>query len=68
MPEINDYTVVQVRQVRVTANSAVDAVRIAQAAFENGQNVERGVIRGPDGVWGNTRSRIETVSISAHKE
>lgn len=58
MPEMRYFTVTEVREVEVVANSVVDAGRIAAAAFENGQNSDGGVIDGPKGVWGNTRGRI----------
>ena len=68
MPEIQHFVVTQTREVRVTANNAVDAVRIAGAAFENGQNSDYGVKNGPEGIWGNTRSQIKVTDISASKE
>ena len=63
MPEIMHFIVKEEREVRVAANSAVDAARIAEAAFSNGQNSNGGVIDGPEGIWGNTRSRVKTTSI-----
>lgn len=71
MPEMKNYKVTQTREVYVTANKASDAVVIAQAAFEHGQmRSEPSVVagKGPEGVWGNTVSRIEEVSISVEKK
>lgn len=38
MPAINYYTVTQTRQIHIAAESLVDAIRVADAAFTNGQN------------------------------
>lgn len=67
MPIIKSYVVSETREVRVHANNAVDAVRIAGVAFAKGQNSDYGVKAGDEvqGVWGNTSTRIETVSINA---
>lgn len=71
MPEIRHYTVRQVREVKVHANSAVDAARIAAAAFEHGHlgattSVAAG--KSPDGVWGNTMSRIREIDLHVTEE
>ena len=70
MPEIRRYIVTQTREVHVTANSAADAVRLADAAFEHGQNSDSGIARdkAPEGVWGNTESRIRTVETWAKEK
>lgn len=70
MPAIRRYVVKQTREVEVTANSAVDACRIAEAAFEHGQNADGGVARdkGPAGVWGNTDTHIRTVEVWAEEK
>lgn len=68
MPEIIYYEVLQTREVRVRANSSIDALRIAQAAFENGQNSGDGVIDGPEGVWGNTSNRVKERDLSVTRE
>lgn len=67
MPEMHTYICTQVRKVRVTANSAADAVKIADAGFTKGQNAGGGVIEGPHGIWGNTEGRIEILSLKAEK-
>jgi len=67
MPEIRNYVVTQTREVGVTANSLVDAIRIADAAFANGQNSDNGVIDGPQDVWGNTRTEIKETNIDAER-
>lgn len=69
MPEMLHYVVTQTRTVEVTANNSEDAVRIAAVAFEHGQNADCGVPydKAPDGVWGNTRSRIKELKISCER-
>lgn len=67
MPEIRTYEVRQVRVVQVKANHEIDAARIAQAAFENGQNSSGGVIDGPDGIWGNTTKAIKNVRLEVER-
>jgi hypothetical protein len=68
MPEIKHYEVEQIRRVKVQANNVVDAARIAAAAFDNGQNSGNGVINGPEGIWGNTSSKIEVTNLNVFKE
>lgn len=63
MPAIRYFEVTQQRKVKVAANSPYDAVRIAEAAFENGQNSGDGVIDGPMGVYGNARSKVRVTDI-----
>jgi hypothetical protein len=70
MPEIRYFVVTQTREVKVTANSAADAVLLAEAAFEHGQmNSEPSIAAGksPEGIWGNTRSRIREIEINARE-
>lgn len=71
MPEMRHYIVTQVREVKVTANSIVDAGRIASAAFEHGHlgtttSVAQG--KSPEGVWGNTMSRIREIDLHVREE
>lgn len=68
MPGMRYFEVTQTRKVKVVANTATDAVRIADAAFTNGQNTDAGVIDGPDGVWGNTTSRIRNSDLTCYEE
>lgn len=68
MPAIRHFVVKEEREVQVSANSAHEAVLIAAAAFQNGQNSGNGVIDGPPDVWGNTTSKIKTTHISATEE
>ena len=70
MPEIRYYTVTQEREVKVAANSAADAVLIADAAFTHGQDSNHSVAKGksPEGVWGNTRTEVRVRDISAREE
>ncbi len=71
MPEIHYYTVTREQTVKVRANSAADAVQLAAAAYEHGQNQSEPTIlvgKGPEGIWGNTISRIETVDYHCRQE
>jgi hypothetical protein len=69
MPEIRRYTVTEIREVSVSANSAADANRIAAVAFQEGQNSIGGIGKAglPD-VWGNTISQVRTVALGATEE
>lgn len=73
MPQTKYYVVTQTREVKVTANSEVDAVRISAMALSYGQNADNG-IRFPEsaagimqGVWGNTTSPIEVIETIVKK-
>lgn len=70
MPEVRYFEVIQTRRVRVMANNATNAALIAEAAFAHGQNSDCGVALGklPEGVWGNTRSRIREVELTVKEE
>jgi hypothetical protein len=68
MPEAKYYDVVQTRIVKVRANDAISAAKIAEAAFENGQNTDNGVKNPPEGVWGNTTSRVEVIDVHIRKD
>ena len=66
MPEIKYYVVTETRRVEVTANDAVDAARLASAAFEHGQfETDAGIAAGkaPEGIWGNTTSKVERIAL-----
>lgn len=52
MPEIRYYTVRQEREVKVQANSPVEAAQIAQRAFD-GETYAL-----PEDVWGNPTSAV----------
>lgn len=69
MPEIRHFIVTQTRSVKVDANNATDAVRLASAAFEHGQNADFGIARdkGPEGIWGNTSSQIKEESLHCER-
>lgn len=69
MPEMQHFVITQTREVEVTANSHRDAIDIAHAAFENGQNrTDPTVINGPEGIWGNTTSRVRTVEVNCRRK
>lgn len=66
MPEIRHYVVQQVREVKVTANSATGAALLAEAAFEHGHALGSTAIaagKAPEGVWGNTMSRVREIDL-----
>lgn len=69
MPEIRTFIVTQTREVKVTANSAADAMLLAEAAFVHGQNSANGIAigKGPEGIWGNTDSRIREVGLAVEE-
>ena len=68
MPAMKHYVVSETRTVKVIANNAVDAIRLAAAAFEHGQNSDKGAKNGPEGVWGNTTSKVEQTNIEVNEE
>lgn len=70
MPTIRRYRVVEMREVYVDANTAVDATRIAGAAFEHGQDERYGVAQGkaPEGIWGNAVTQVRTIDISTTED
>jgi hypothetical protein len=61
MPEINYFRVTQSREILVAAHSPVDAVRIANRAFDNNALLI-------EGIWGHPTSEVTITDISAHKE
>lgn len=66
MPETRYFKVIQTREVKVISEDAEGAVRLAEAAFTHGQNKSEATIlagHGPEGVWGNTRTRIREVKL-----
>lgn len=72
MLEVRHYIVTQVREVKVTANNAEEAMIIAGVAFEHGQNADAGVKMGDlkraQGIWGNTSSRIREVELNVKED
>jgi len=70
MPEIRYFEVTETRKVKVAANSPDDAVRIAAAAFEHGQNSDYAVKNGhgPHDVWGNTISKVRVVKMKVDEK
>lgn len=67
MPEMRKFVVTEIREVAVRANTTADAVRIADAAFTNGQDIENGVIDGPPVIWGNTTTRVRQTALAAEE-
>lgn len=70
MPEMRKFIVTEVRQVEVAANTAVDAGRIADKAFKEGQNSGGGLKtkEGLDGIWGDTRTRIRQTDLHVEED
>lgn len=66
MPEVRYYTVTQEREVKVSANSAIDAARIANAAFESAkdENPKSSLA----GVWGNITTNIRVRDIVVRED
>jgi hypothetical protein len=64
MPEIRHFEVTEVRTVRVRANNYADALKIAGAAFTNGQNSNNEVKPPlPDVAFGDATSQVRVVDI-----
>ena len=65
MPEMRNFVVTETRKVKVSANNAIDAARIANKAFEEGQNSDYGLKDkdGLRGIWGDTDERIRQTDI-----
>lgn len=61
MSAMKHFRVEQKREVLITANSPVDAVRIANHAFDNETRLV-------EGVWGHPTSQVSITHISAHEE
>jgi hypothetical protein len=61
MPAIKYFKVKQSREVTIAAHSPVDAVRIANPAFDK-------EARQIEGVWGHPTSEVIITDISAHEE
>ncbi len=59
MPDKRYYTVIQEREVKVVANSAIDAALIADDAFECRPNDDSTKIKLYD-VWGNATTDVRT--------
>lgn len=66
MPEIRYYRVTQTREVRVVANNPVDAVRVADVAFNDGTDPNGWPVKklkdGEDDVFGYSRDREPKVT------
>lgn len=63
MPESKYYVVTRTQTVGVIANSATDAIRIGESAFEKGQT-GRKLTHPPEDVWGNTTDRVSTIEMN----
>ncbi len=59
MPDKRYYTVTQEREVKVVANSAIDAALIADDAFEYRPNDDSTKVKLYD-IWGNTTTDVHT--------
>lgn len=67
VPEIRQYKVTQTREVEIAANSHRDAIEIAHAAFENGQDANYRVIDGPQDVRGSTVTKVKTIEVNCRR-
>lgn len=69
MPEMRDYIVKQTRSVEVRANTLVDAIRIADAAFLHGQNRDARLRdkEGLEGIWGDTTAPIKELKLEGDR-
>ena len=68
MPDIRSYVVTQEREVKVSSTCPEEAVRIAEAAFGNGQDDygnAKGVV---EETIGNTTTRIRTIEVRARED
>ena len=61
MPEIRYYRVTQTREVKITANSAIDAALIADHAFDGQPNDD-------EIVWGKAITDVRTTDITIYEE
>lgn len=68
MPEIRRYRVTQIREVEVEANSHRDAIDIAHEAFETGQDSNGRLALKPEGIWGDSISKVKTVEVNCRRE
>lgn len=68
MPKLSSFKVTETRMVRVDAITAVDAARIAAAAFLNGQGIDNNVRYSPPGVLGNTVSKIRATDLEVRED
>lgn len=70
MPEIKHYVVTEHRQVKVAANTPVDAARLAAKAFEPDSQVGTSLRNkeGLDGVWGDTNSRVRQTELHVEED
>jgi hypothetical protein len=59
MPEMVSYVVTQTREVKITANSAADAVVVATATFDHKLK--------PDEIWGHATTDVRITDISARE-
>lgn len=68
MPAMRKYTVTQTRQVEVSANTPVDAVRIAGMAFD-GKPTESTIDTEVElGVWGHTHGKPLPVGMTVEEK
>lgn len=71
MPESRAFVVTETRQVKVAANSCVEAAQIAQLAFDGKTefdvNTARGVEQALPGVWGYKNSSIRQVEVEVRE-
>jgi hypothetical protein len=67
MPAVHYYEVEQIRKIKVQANSAADAARLASDKFNEGQDIDE-PSEGTVDAWGQTLGKIEIVNLNVTKE
>ena len=68
MPDIRSYVVTQEREVKVQSTCPEEAVRVAEAAFGNGQDEYLNANGLVEDTIGNTTTRIRTIEIRARED
>lgn len=68
MPEMRRFVVTETREVKVSANSCIEAAQIAQKAFDGGQKGSRLASKdGLDGIWGDTNSSVRQIEVDVRE-
>lgn len=74
MPEMRYYTVTQTREVKIVANSVLDAANLGDAAFKNGlrnggnEDFAISIIAPPEGIWGNATEDIKVIDLNVKRD
>jgi len=68
MPANRRYTVTQTRQIEVTANDTVGAIRVADLAFQGEQAESTLVVEQQLGIWGHAHGKPATIETHAKEK